>query len=49
MGYESTDRPFASLERKASGNHEFDLPCQDLEIGHRLIPPRSSQTIGMDL
>ncbi len=46
-GKEFTDRLFASRERKPSGNHEFDVLCQDLGIEHRLTPPRSPQTNGM--
>ena len=46
-GKEFTDRLFASRERKLSGNHDFDVLCQDWGIEHRLIPPRSPQTNGM--
>jgi transposase InsO family protein len=38
---------FASRERKPSGNHEFDVLCQDLGIEHRLTPPGPPQTNGM--
>jgi Integrase core domain len=43
-GKEFTDRLFASRERAPSGNHEFDVLCQDLGIEHRLTPLRSPQT-----
>ena len=46
-GEASTDRLFASRERKPSGNHEFDVLCQDLGIEHRLTTPRSPQTNAM--
>jgi transposase-like protein len=35
-GKEFTDRLFASRERQATGNHEFDQLCQALNIEHRL-------------
>ena len=46
-GKEFTDRLFASRERVASGQHEFDLLCAALGIEHRLTKPRSPQTNGM--
>ena len=46
-GKEFTDRLFASRERQASGQHEFDLLCTQLGIEHRLIRPRTPQTNGM--
>lgn len=46
-GKEFTDRLFASRERKATGNHEFDQLCQALNIEHRLTKPRTPQTNGM--
>jgi transposase InsO family protein len=46
-GKEFTDRLFASRERKASGEHEFDLLCTELGIEHRLTRPRRPQTNGM--
>jgi transposase-like protein len=33
-GKEFTDRLFASRERQAMGNHEFDQLCQALSIEH---------------
>ena len=46
-GKEFTDRLFASRERKATGNHEFDQLCAELGIEHRLTAPRTPQTNGM--
>jgi len=46
-GKEFTDRPFAPRKRKSSGNHEFDVLCQDIGIEHRLTPLRSLQSNGM--
>ena len=46
-GKEFTDRLFASREREPSGNHEFDLLCQELGIEHRLTKPRTPRTNGM--
>lgn len=46
-GKEFTDRLFASRERQASGNHEFDLLCSTLGIEHRLTRPRTPRTNGM--
>jgi transposase InsO family protein len=34
-------------KRAQSGQHEFDMLCIDLNIEHRLTPPRSPQTNGM--
>ena len=46
-GKEFTDCLFASRERQPSGNHEFDLLCQELGIEHRLTKPRMPRTNGM--
>ena len=46
-GKEFTDRLFASREREPSGDHEFDLLCQELGIEHRLTKPRTPRTNGM--
>ncbi len=46
-GKEFTDRLFASREREASGNHEFDQLCELLGIEHRLTKPRTPRTNGM--
>jgi transposase InsO family protein len=46
-GKEFTDRLFASRERQATGNHEFDQLCQALSIEHRLTKPRTPRTNGM--
>jgi transposase InsO family protein len=46
-GKEFTDRLFASRERQATGNHEFDQLCQALNIEHRLTKPRTPRTNGM--
>jgi transposase InsO family protein len=46
-GKEFTDRLFASRERQATGNHEFDKLCQALKIEHRLTKPRTPKTNGM--
>ena len=46
-GKEFTDRLFASRERAATGQHEFDQLCQALGIEHRLTKPRTPQTNGM--
>lgn len=45
-GKEFTDRLFASRERKATGNHEFDLLCAEFGIEHRLTKPRTPKTNG---
>jgi transposase InsO family protein len=34
-------------KRIATGKHEFDRLCTELNIEHRLTPPRSPQTNGM--
>lgn len=39
-GKESTDRLFASRQRAATGEHEFDQLCTALGIEHRLTPVR---------
>ena len=46
-GKEFTDRLFASRERAPTGQHEFDLLCQELGIEHRLTKPRTPRTNGM--
>ena len=46
-GKEFTDRLFGLRKRAQSGKHEFDRLCADLDIEHRLTPPRSPQTNGM--
>jgi transposase InsO family protein len=46
-GKEFTDRLFGLRKRAQSGKHEFDRLCTELEIEHRLTPPRSPQTNGM--
>lgn len=42
-----TDRFFASRQRAATGEHEFDQLCTALGIEHRLTPVRRPQTNGM--
>ena len=46
-GKEFTDRLFGLRKRTATGERAFDTLCADLEIAHRLIPPKSPQTNGM--
>jgi len=46
-GKESTDRLFGLRKRAATGGHEFDKLCFELDIVHRLTPPRSPQTNGI--
>ena len=46
-GKEFTDRLFGLRKRAATGNHEFDRLCADLDIEHRLAPPMRPQTNGM--
>jgi hypothetical protein len=46
-GKEFTDRLFGLRKRAATGEHEFDKLCADLDIEHRLTPPKSPQTNGM--
>jgi transposase InsO family protein len=46
-GKEFTDRLFGLRKRAQSGKHEFDKLCAELDIEHRLTPPRSPQTNGM--
>jgi len=46
-GKEFTDRLFGLRKRAQSGEHEFDRLCSELDIEHRLTPPRSPQTNGM--
>ncbi len=48
-GKEFTDRLFGLRKRAQSGQHEFDMLCIDLDIEHRLTPPRSPQTNGPPL
>ncbi|WP_291067533.1 integrase core domain-containing protein, partial [Hydrogenophaga sp.] len=45
-GTQSTDR-FTSKNKQPTGKHVFDKQCQDLNIEHRLAPPRHPQTNGM--
>jgi transposase-like protein len=46
-GKEFTDRLFGLRKRVATGRHEFDRLCTELEIEHRLSPPQHPQTNGM--
>ncbi len=46
-GKEFTDRLFGLRKRAETGEHEFDKLCADLDIEHRLTPPKSPQTNGM--
>lgn len=46
-GKEFTDRLFGLRKRAATGRHEFDRLCTELEIEHRLSPPQHPQTNGM--
>ena len=46
-GKEFTDRLFGLRKRAATGEHEFDTLCADLDIEHRLTPPKSPLTNGM--
>ena len=46
-GKEFTDRLFGLRKRAATGAHAFDALCADLDIDHRLTPPKSPQTNGM--
>ena len=46
-GKEFTDRLFGLRKRCATGRHQFDRLCHDLDIEHRLTPPKSPQTNGM--
>ena len=46
-GKEFSDRLFGLRKRAATGEHECDKLCANLEIGHRLTPPKSPQTNGM--
>ena len=43
-GKEFTDRLFASRERQATGEHEFDRLCAEFGIEHRLTKPRTPKT-----
>ena len=45
-GSQFTDR-FTSATKSPTGKHVFDLVCKELEIDHRLCPPRHPQTNGM--
>jgi IS30 family transposase len=45
-GTQFTDR-FRKKDRQPSGQHAFDRTCTELEITHRLIPPRTPQMNGM--
>lgn len=46
-GTEFTDRLFGARAKEPSGEHEFDLLCQALNIEHRLTRVRRPQTNGM--
>jgi transposase InsO family protein len=46
-GKEFTDRLFGLRRRAATGNHDFDRLCAELEIEHRLTPPMRPQTNGL--
>ncbi len=46
-GKEFTDWLFGLRKRAATGAHAFDALCADLDIDHRLTPPKSPQTNGM--
>ena len=46
-GKEFTDRLFGMRKRSATGKHEFDKLCAELDIEHRLTLPKSPQTNGM--
>ena len=46
-GKEFTDRLFGLRKRSATGEHEFDWPCVNLDIQHRLSSPKAPQTQGM--
>ena len=45
-GSQFTDR-FTSGKKQPTGEHVFDKTCVELNIEHRLIPPRHPQTNGM--
>jgi len=45
-GKEFTDRLFGLRRRAATGNHDFNRLCAELEIEHRLTPPMRPQTNG---
>jgi transposase InsO family protein len=45
-GKEFTDRLFGLRKRVATGRLKFDKLCAELNIEHRLTPPRSPQTNG---
>jgi transposase InsO family protein len=45
-GSQFTDR-FTSKNKKPSGSHCFDKLCEELNIEHRLTPPRTPQMNGM--
>ena len=45
-GSQFTDR-FTSKDKQPTGQHVFDKQCQELNIEHRLSPPRHPQTNGM--
>ena len=45
-GKEFTDRLFGLRKRAQSEKHEFDKLCAELDIEHRLTPPRSPQPLG---
>ena len=45
-GKEFTDRLFGLRKRAATGAHEFDRLCADLDIEHRLTLPMRPQPLG---
>ena len=45
-GSQFTDR-FTSKDKRPTGRHVFDVSCAEMEIEHRLSPPRHPQTNGM--
>lgn len=46
-GKEFTDRFSVNGERESTGRHVFDKMCASMDIEHRLIQPKHSQTNGM--
>ena len=45
-GSQFTDR-FTAKDKRATGKHAFDVSCAEMDIVHRLSPPRHPQTNGM--
>lgn len=43
-GKEITDRLFGLRKRAATGKHEFDQPCGERGVEHRLAPPQQPQS-----